>query len=104
MKSVCFRFLYISSILTILGSIFLGMGFLLQLIFPITVFQGAIVLLILFCLGAIVFSLNDISAKLGYLMDEDDDYLEWDDANYKSSKTKEASLSCRRSSASLRRE
>lgn len=91
MKSVCFRFLYIFSILSILGSIFLSMGFLLRIIFPITVFQGAIILLVLFCLGAIVFSLNDISAKLGYLMDDEEDYLDWDDANYKSSKPKEAS-------------
>ena len=91
MKSICSRFLYIVSILGILGSVFLSMGFLLQLIFPITVFQGAMVLLVLFCLGAIVFSLNDISARLGYLMDEEDDYFDWDDTNYKSSKSKEAS-------------
>ncbi|MGA1867782.1 MAG: SEC-C metal-binding domain-containing protein [bacterium] len=88
MKSMCVLSLYIISILVILASAFLAVGLVLSLIFPISAFQGAIILLIPFCLGVLYLTLNDIGAKLGSLMDEEDAYSEWEDLSYRGGKHK----------------
>ena len=89
MKSMCVISMYIIFILTLVAGTFLAVGVLLSLIFPISVFHGAIILLIPFCLGVIYLSLNDIAAKLGSLMEEEEAYSDWDDPEYRGGRPKE---------------